>query len=263
MGCGWLGLPLAQHLISQGMYVKGSTTKPDKVPLLKDAGISPYQIKCHPQVAGDNVKEFFDSDILFLNIPFTRRLEDPTFYLEQVESVIDEVNDSKIEFVVFASSTSIYPDKEGDTLEDEKFSPETPRAKVLLKAEELILNSENFNGTVIRFAGLYGGERKIGQFLAGRMDLPNGDGPVNLIHRDDCIQIVVKIISQDVRGEIFNACSDDHPKRKDLYTLAAKKNNLPMPNFNNERNEKLKSVSNEKIKKQLGYEFLHPDPSQL
>ena len=45
LGCGWLGLPLAKKLIENGYEVKGSTTSESKLELLKNAGISPYQIK--------------------------------------------------------------------------------------------------------------------------------------------------------------------------------------------------------------------------
>ncbi|WP_258929290.1 hypothetical protein [Flavobacterium davisii] len=35
LGCGWLGLPLAESLIKKGYEIKGSTTNLDKIPLLK------------------------------------------------------------------------------------------------------------------------------------------------------------------------------------------------------------------------------------
>ena len=41
MGCGWLGLPLAQALIRAGCRVKGTTTTAAKAPVLRAAGIEP------------------------------------------------------------------------------------------------------------------------------------------------------------------------------------------------------------------------------
>jgi len=35
LGCGWLGLPLAQHLIERSFTVNGSTTTADKCAQLK------------------------------------------------------------------------------------------------------------------------------------------------------------------------------------------------------------------------------------
>ena len=34
LGCGWLGLPLAQTLVKEGYSVKGSTTTEDKLEVL-------------------------------------------------------------------------------------------------------------------------------------------------------------------------------------------------------------------------------------
>ena len=56
------------------------------------------------------VKDFFNSNILFLNIPFKRDLIDPTFYKQQIDSVVEYVNQSSVQFLIFASSTSIYPE---------------------------------------------------------------------------------------------------------------------------------------------------------
>jgi nucleoside-diphosphate-sugar epimerase len=109
---------------------------------------------------------------------------------------------------------------------------------------------------------LYGGTRKIGAFLAGKKELSGGESPVNLIHQDDAVGILQKIIEQreKVGGEIFNGCCDVHPTKKVLYTAAAKKMDLAVPQFIEEKNSVKKIVVNEKVKKVLGYEFLHPDP---
>ena len=56
---------------------------------------------------------------------------------------------------------------------------------------------KKFNTTVIRFGGLIGYDRMPGKFLTGKKDLPNGDAPVNLIHRDDCVQIIYQIIKNE------------------------------------------------------------------
>jgi len=263
LGCGWLGLPLACHLKRLGFIVKGSTISQDKISLLKDSGILPYIIICNPHVSGKNVGNFFDADILFLNIPFKRNFSDPASYKEQIKAVIENVESSRIDFVIFASSTSIYPEKKGVAIEDHPLIPDNPRSKVLNEIEELLLENKHFEATILRFAGLYGGERKIGRFISGQKDLDNADSPVNLVHLDDCVQIVTKIIQQDIRKEIFNVCSDFHPTRKELYTVAAVNLNLPPPTFSESHPTKFKVVTNEKLKRKLNYQFIDPDPMKL
>ena len=72
--------------------------------------------------------------------------------------------------------------------------------------------------------------------------------------------MVSEIIGHDVRGEIFNAVSDCHPTRKALYTAAAKRAGLEVPEFLSEGRRPYKIVRNDKLKKRLDFVFWHPDP---
>ncbi len=82
---------------------------------------------------------------------------------------------------------------------------------------------------------------------------------MNMIHRKDCINIIYQVIAQNVWNEIFNACTDLHPSKREFYTAAAQKLNLPSPGFI-DTNDAYKIVNSEKLKQRLGYEFLYPDP---
>ena len=42
LGCGWLGLPLAEQFLERGYIVKGSTTSVANHGLLKSKNIIPY-----------------------------------------------------------------------------------------------------------------------------------------------------------------------------------------------------------------------------
>ena len=259
MGCGWLGLPLAKRLLQLGYVVKGSTTALDKILQLQELKISPFLITASPQLSGEDIPAFFQSKILILNIPFKRSFRDPYYYKQQIESVIAHIELSQVEFVIFTSSTSIYPGSVKNALEDEPIAPDNPRSRVLQDIEQALLSNQNFQATVIRYSGMYGGNRKIGKLLAGRSGLADGNAPVNLIHLDDCIEIIVRVIQKNIRDEIFNACSDGHPTREEIYTKSAAHYAFQAPQFNDEQT-KFKIVSNVKLKEKLGYVFRHPDP---
>ncbi len=261
LGCGWLGFPLAQYLVQLGFTVKGSSTERDKFPLLKESKITPFFIKADPQITGEDIDSFFQSKILFLNIPFRRGLKDPTYYKRQIDAVVASVKLSPIEFVIFASSTSVYPESSGEALEGVSFEPDNARSEVLRDIEESLFDCQEFQTTVIRFSGLYGGERQIGRVMAGRKGIPEGEAPVNLIHLDDCIAIVAGILDKNVRGDIYNACSDRHPTREDIYTKSAQHYGLEPPQFEGGPQHRFKIVSNKKIKEKLDYTFKHSDPS--
>jgi len=125
------------------------------------------------------------------------------------------------------------------------------------------MNMSQVQTTVLRFAGLIGYDRMPGRFLSGKRDVKNGNAPVNLIHRDDCIQIIFEIIKQGVWGEILNGCCDKHPLRKEYYTRQAKIIGACLPTFDDSEVSNYKIISNKKLKKILNYRFKYPDPSVI
>ena len=72
---------------------------------------------------------------------------------------------------------------------------------------------------------------------------------------------MTQIITQEKWGQLFNACADEHPTRKEFYTAQAKLQGFEAPQFS--KTDALvgfKEVSNYKIKQALSYEFLKPNP---
>lgn len=260
LGCGWLGLPLAQYLINAGYRVKGSTRSESEVPTLEGLGIESSLVVLDPEIRGERLNNFFESDILIINFPPERRDDIVGYHELQMESLIKSVLDSTIKKVLFVSSTSVYPEINGFVTEEESQPPLKPSGQALLKVEELLKSSAKFDTTILRLAGLIGYDRKPGRFLAGKKEVENGQAPVNLIHRDDCICIIYEIIEQNIWNETFNACADLHPTRKDYYINAANKLGLTPPTFIETSSFNYKIVSNEKLKKQLNYTYKYPDP---
>ena len=111
--------------------------------------------------------------------------------------------------------------------------------------------------------GLVGGDRKAGRFLAGKKDVKNGNAPINMIHRDDCIGVINEIVEQEIWEETFNVCADEHPTRKEFYLAQTAKQELEAPTFSDDEEVSFKIISNEKVKTLLGYNFLYPDPMEF
>jgi len=262
LGCGWLGLPLAERLLAMEHDVKGSTTTQEKIQLLQQSGIKPYLINL-PESLSDKISDsFWDCDLLCLNIPPGRRNPDvEREFPAVVEKVIEKAKNHKISWIIFASSTSVYPKYGGLTSEDDTIPGEAARnsGEALLKAEEVIGKS-NLDYTILRFAGLYGYDRQPIKYLSGKKNVSEGARPVNLVHQLDCINIITEVIEQKKRNEIYNVVSDGHPPRKEFYQCAAKRFNVPPPTFKEDTNTNYRIVSNEKLKKDLYYEFNYPNP---
>ena len=67
--------------------------------------------------------------------------------------------------------------------------------------------------------------------MAGKKNLPGGQSPVNMVHRDDAIQVIAQIIASETWNETFNVCADEHPTRSLFYTAQAQKEGLEVPTF--------------------------------
>lgn len=262
LGCGWLGLPLGEALAKAGHRVKGSTTTPTKCAAIRAAGITPFVIRVEEEVRGEDLNDFFDTDLLILNIPPGRRNPQvEEYHPRQIRAVIQYMTEAEVPHLIFISSTGVYPDLNRVVTEADSTDATRPSAAALVIAERFIQLQTAFQTTILRLSGLVGGDRKAGRFLAGRQQLPNGDAPVNLVHRADCIAVIQLIVAKQKWGSIYNVCADEHPKKRDFYTTQAYKEQLTPPSFQDNTSDiSYKIVSNQKLKQELGYSFIHPDP---
>ena len=265
LGCGWLGLPLAKSLLSKSCEVKGSTTSENKLDVLKNAGISPFQIQLGENQIIGNIEDFLkETNVLVIDIPPGLRREttasNEMTFVNKVKTLIPFVEKSGVQKVVFVSSTSVYGDNFPivEITEETQPNPDTESGKQLVIVETLLQSNPHFKTTVIRFGGLLGDDRHPVKFLAGRTNVENPDAPVNMIQREDCIGIIEKILKQvqhDNWGETFNAVAPQHPTRKSYYHKKAEILNLPLPTFAENSESKGKIISSEKVETILGYSF--------
>jgi nucleoside-diphosphate-sugar epimerase len=255
LGCGWLGKALAKSFLDQRYQILGSTTRKENLEELKNIGVKPFLVQFSPHPQGDRLHEFFQSEILIISIPPKRKSGQSEMFLMQMGAVLNEVLRGKISNVLFISSTSVYRELNRIVTEEdsEELSP-------LVQAENLFRNRSEFDTTIVRFGGLAGPGRHPGNFLAGKKDLPGGNSPVNIIHQYDCIEIIKEIIRQQKWNQIFNACANGHPTRKEFYTKASKDINLMPPEFLPTTDVAFKIVSTKKLAEELSYKYLYPDP---
>lgn len=226
LGCGWLGFPLAKHLVEHGHDVKGSTTRESRLPLLEQAGIDAYQLMAGPNAFDDNTR-FLQADILILTLP-PKRGEGG--YLEKIVSLFVHFKEAGIQRILFTSSISVYGNEKGLVTEDTVVHPDTASAAEIVALENALRASFPLT-TVLRLGGLTGPDRHPITSLAGRTDIPDGDAPINLVHLNDCIGIIKTVIDQNRWGEIFNVVPPYHPTKRAYYTQKAAERNLLPPTF--------------------------------
>ncbi len=258
LGTGWLGIPLAQHLHALGYRVKVSTTSHPKIQELIEIGVEPYLIQIYDRLVGMKGEDFFEAEIMVITIPPSR---DIAYTKQQYEIIANLIEKGKVQKVIYTSSTGVYGDATGHIDETVTPNPTRTTAKGCYFAEQTLQNT-SADVTICRLAGLAGGKKKTGRFIAGQKDVPRGNAPVNLVHQDDCVLAITQIIEGNHWNEVYNICADFHPPRKVFYPFQAQNNDFTPPTFAKDENKPTdyKIISNAKLKADLGYEFIHPDP---
>lgn len=261
LGCGWLGLPLAKSLLENEFSVNGSTTSLEKISVLERNGIQPFQIELsETEIKGEIDSFLATSEILIIDIPPKLRSASSESFVKKIQNLIPFIEKSKIEKVVFISSTSVYADNNSVVTEATKPNPNTESGKQLAQAENLLQGNPNFKTTVIRFGGLIGEDRHPIHFLAGRKNIENPEAPINLIHQIDCIGIIEKILRQAQNdnwdwNETFNAVAPYHPTREAYYTQKAMELHLPLPEFDQTKSSVGKTILSDKLENVFDYKF--------
>ena len=257
LGCGWLGFPLAKSLLQKGFRVYGSTTSVEKISLLENTGITPFLIELSDVTIEGEMDSFLkNSEILIIDIPAKLRGNSSENFVGKIQNLIPFIEKSSVKKVLFVSSTSVYSDDNKTITEETIPNPDTESGKQLVEAEQLLQSNKKIQTTVIRFGGLIGEDRHPIKFLAGRTNLENPIGLINLIHQIDCIGIIETILQQDSKdNETFNAVAPFHPTRKEYYTQKAIELSLPLPEFNESKPSVGKLISSDKVEHVLGFSF--------
>lgn len=256
LGCGWLGLPLAKALLQKGYAIKGSTTHLEKIDVLYKEGIMPFLLSINEQeIMGDIALFFEDCEIVIITIPPKLRSDKKENYVRKIALLQAMFAKHNIKKVLFLSSVSVYSNSNGIKTELKEPNPENESGKQIVAAENILKTDPNISVTVLRLGGLMGPNRHPIYSLSGKKDIENPNAVVNLIHLEDCVEIIIQLIEQDIWGETFNAVMPYYPTRKDYYTKKALELDLPVPEFDESKASVGKIVSSEKLMKRLGYQF--------
>ncbi len=258
LGCGWLGLPLAKRLLEVGHIINGSTTSRDKMSALRAEGMVPYEIQLFEEGIQGDISSFLGtSKILIIDIPPGLRKDPEVNFVAKINRLKSYIEKSGVEKVLFVSATSVFKDRNDLPTYTEKDTPNgtAENAKQLIDVEELLKASEKFETSILRFGGLLGPGRHPVNYLAGKSELKDPEGPVNLIHLEDCIGIIEAIIEKEAWGEIFHGVYPEHPTRKEYYSRTAKEKGLAVMSFDENSDSKGKKINSLNLDEILGYQF--------
>lgn len=254
LGCGWYGLALAKQLLSLGYEIKGSTTSKSKLADLSAIGITPHLINIEEGI-NQYDEQFFDCDILFIAIPPKSKSTLETDYTIKINVIASLSEKFCVKQIIFISSSGIYQDDNFKVDETVIPQPHTDSGIMLLRAENILRSNPAFTTTIIRFTGLIGPDRNLSKYFAGKINIPNGLAPINLIHLTDCLGLSLAIIQQKAFGRVYHGVSPSHLTKQEFYTKACIASGLEKPIFLNELLT-WKQIESKNVLEVLAYKYV-------
>ncbi|MBA0218739.1 SDR family oxidoreductase [Pectobacterium brasiliense] len=266
VGLGWLGMPLALALNGHGYHVTGTKTTQDGVEAARMSGIECYQLALTPELEcdADELSALLQVDVLIVTLPASRTAEGGEGYAQAVQQLVNMARVFHVPRIIFTSSTSVYGDSSGTARENSPLQPTTVAGKTLVSLEQWLQHLPDTSVDILRLAGLVGGERHPGRFLAGKTNLPRGNHGVNLVHQEDVLAAILLLLKLPNGGHIYNLCAPEHPARQDFYPEQARRLHLSPPQFAPVTDsDQGKIVDGQRICHELGFEYQYPNPSTM
>ncbi|WP_144799887.1 NAD-dependent epimerase/dehydratase family protein [Halorubrum depositum] len=283
VGCGYVGLELTAQLAERGHVVTGVRRS--------DAGIDAIE-EIGEQIDGGgtvdaaradatdpaSIDALPDADAVVFAASSGGRGADAAreVYVDGLRNVIEAyaARPSPPDRLVYTSSTGVYGDHDGAWVDEETpIDPTTEKTRVLAEAERIALEAGDdagIDGTVARFAGLYGPDRyRLERYVEG----PVTAGYLNMVHRDDAAGAIRYLLEADrALGEAVVVVDDEPVDKHAFADWLADECGVPRPEKRSKaeriaagdlsaaaerRIRTSKRCSNDRLRA-LGYEFAYP-----
>lgn len=268
IGCGWLGHPLAKTLLKQHASVIATRSSAENTAVLGAQGIDARVLLLPASTAESvlalNQHPVFSQQSLLIAITPQFR-QGRTDYSEKIGQLVNAAREQGcVNRIILLSSTAAYNGLCGDVNETSSLNFLADKVQILNEAEQAVLGfacpENNRKSYVLRLAGLVGPGRHPGKFIKSGRLLSSSLAPVNLIHQEDALGLILSLLTTKTDSGIFNGVSQTHVSKKDYYRAAAKALSLPMPSFSDDAAASLKKiVSGVKAEQILSYQFVYPD----
>jgi nucleoside-diphosphate-sugar epimerase len=275
LGCGYVGLELGRQLLEAGHEPIGVRRSPEGIDAIESAGFR--GVRADVTDAAD-LASVPDVDAVVFAASSGGRGADAAreVYLGGLRTAIEEfgARDDPPERLVYTSSTGVYGDHGGAWVDEEtSLRPGTEKTRVLAETERVAREDAaevGIEGTVARFAGLYGpGRYRLERYLEG----PVTEGYLNMVHRVDAAGAVRFLLDRDLaQGEVVLVVDDEPVDKHALADWLADQAGVASPpkqtieerlagsdlsKTARDRIEAQKRCSNAKLRG-LGYEFRYP-----
>lgn len=236
-GCGYIGSALAERLMQAGIRVGALTRNPDKAEALRASGVDEVVVApLHERDWHSLIKGDYEAVVNCVSSAGGGLEGYRLSYLTGQKRILEWAKNRPLKSYIYTSSSSVYPQDGGVMVDETADTAEAPATgQVLLESERCLLQSElSCPRYVLRLAGIYGPGR---HFLLDQ--LRESDGPIpgrgdyhmNMIHRDDAVEAILRALAAVAPSGIYNIC-DSHPALKEaVLNFLADQLSLPAPDF--------------------------------
>jgi nucleoside-diphosphate-sugar epimerase len=161
------------------------------------------------------------------------------------------------EKLIHMSTTSIYGDING--LCAEKDADDSSIHYVVEQMLGTFCKKNQKKFISVRCGGLMGYDRFPCKYYNDNSVVRNGNSGVNYVHRDDAVEVLVKLVENKTFEGAINLCAPLHPSRQSIIENCASKASRSFPIFEPSKNLG-KLVSTELLEKKIGHLFRYPNP---
>ncbi len=265
-------MTLAKELIQRGHSVVGTRRSPEGVVILESNKIPAIQLDITDPEQFKVIKGDFDWVVNCSAPSHTTVAHYTAVYYQGSANIANWLKQKRISKFVYTSSTGVYGQNDGSVVTEQSPTvPGTDTGKILVATEDLLLKMHrayNLPVVILRVAGIYGYDRGyyFKQFINHRAQI-HGDGSryLNMVHIEDVVGTIIAALEKGVPGEIYNVVDDEPVREIDFYRWLSGELQMPMPPVVSQKEiagtraiSSNKRVSNEKLKKELGYQFKYP-----
>jgi nucleoside-diphosphate-sugar epimerase len=269
LGCGYVGINIADYWQDQGHFVTGTTTSRNRVAALASNVSKVLVMKGNDLNAIQLLLKGQDTLVVSVAPSGSQEATATTYettYLDTAKNLVIALSDApNIRQVIYLSSCAVYGDRQGDWVDETaEIDPLDLKSQIIYEAEQMILQAANEyqKVCVLRLGGIYGPDRELVNMfggLAGMVMPGKGDRFINWVHRDDIIGAIEFARLNELDG-IYNLVDDSRLTIKEQVKRVCASYGLPPVQWDTSKfspPRKSLQVNNQKLKA-AGYNLIHP-----
>ncbi|MEL6551942.1 MAG: SDR family oxidoreductase [Cyanobacteria bacterium J06621_11] len=263
IGCGYVGMAIAQYWRAKGIDVLATTTREKRVEELSALADS---VKVLTGTDTEQLKEALsDRQVVLLSVASKRGASYADTYLNTARTIAQVLPQTPVEQLIYTSSCSVYGDHQGAWVTELMPPiPATDNGKIIEKTEAALISAitPQQKVCILRLGGIYGPGRtlkKIYSRAAGTTRPGKGEEATNWVHLNDIVEGIDWAREKQLAG-IYNLVQEEVPTVRELIGRVCDRHHLTPVKWDENQPSTRKNVrvSNAKIKG-TGYQFVHPN----